>query len=263
MHPITKLEVPTGKVGIHWFEQSSYAVKDANGTLILVDPYFPTDRPADRFIHSEPPANGADLPADIVLLTHSHLDHTHPETIEPLHNAFPDVIYVGPQDAIEKVVIQNRVDPDHTRVVNAGDSLTIHGVTIHVVYSKPPAGDPAANIAPPDVPHFGYVVEMSGRRLYFSGDPINTFANLPDLIAPIAELRPEIGFLTTHPSEGEFPFFADSVVMAQRLGLKVAVPAHYQCFVKRNYNPQEWAAKFPAGDPQTLIIDHNSAIVWG
>lgn len=263
MHPITTLAVPSGKIGIHWFEQSSYALKDTTGTLLLIDPYFPTHRPNDRFIHPQPPANGADLPADIVLLTHSHLDHTDPESIAPLHNAHPNVIYVGPQDAIAKIVAGGGINPAHTRVMTAGQSLQVKNITIHAVYSKPPAGDPAAGIQPPDVPHFGYVVEMGGRRLYFSGDPINTFADLPELVAAVATLQPEIGFLTTHPSEGEFPFFAESAKMAQRIGLSVAVPAHYQCFVKRNYDPLEWAAHFTGGTPQTLILAHNSSNIWG
>jgi hypothetical protein len=51
--------------------------------------------------------------------------------------------------------------------------------------------------------------------------------------------------------------------MAQRIGLAVAVPAHYQCFVKRNYDPLAWAAHFTAGAPQTLILAHNSSSIWG
>lgn len=263
MHPITQLTVPTDKIGIHWFEQSSYALKSTSGTLLLTDPYFPTDRPSEHFIHPQPPVNAAELPADIVLLTHSHLDHTHPESIAPLHAAHPNVIYVGPQDAIDKVIAGDGIDPSHTRVIQAGDTIQVKDVVIHAVYSKPPAGDPSAKIAPPDVPHLGYVIEMSGKRIYVSGDPIHTFANLPEMVDPVAALKPDIGFLTTHPSEGEFPFFPGSALMAQRIGLKVAVPAHYQCFVKRNYDPQEWAKHFTAESPQTLIIEHNSAIVWG
>jgi hypothetical protein len=82
------------------------------------------------------------------------------------------------------------------------------------------------------------------------------------LIAPIAALEPDIGFLTTHPTEGEFPFFEGSVEMATKLGLKAAVPAHYACFSKRTYDPQAWAALFPADGPQPLIIPWNSHIIY-
>jgi hypothetical protein len=75
-------------------------------------------------------------------------------------------------------------------------------------------------------------------------------------------LRPDIGFLTTHPSEGEFPFFAGSARTAQKLGLRTAVPSHYQCFVKRNYDPQAWVAAFPQDGPELVIIPYNRHVIY-
>ena len=48
MHPFADLQVAPGSVGIHWFEQNAYALKDAQGTITLVDPYFPHQRPPER-----------------------------------------------------------------------------------------------------------------------------------------------------------------------------------------------------------------------
>jgi hypothetical protein len=105
-------------------------------------------------------------------------------------------------------------------------------------------------------------VVLGGVRVYISGDPINTFGAHEELLRPIAALEPDIGLLTTHPNEGEFPFFDGSVEMAVKLGLKTAVPAHYECFVKRTYDPKEWAAGFAADGPDTLIIPYNTAVVY-
>jgi hypothetical protein len=98
-------------------------------------------------------------------------------------------------------------------------------------------------------------------RLYNGGDAVNTFAEHDEMVAPIAALKPDVGFLTTHPTEGEFPFFEGSVLLAQRLGLKTVVPSHYACFVKRTYDPQAWASLFPAEGPQPLIIPWNSHVI--
>ena len=68
--------------------------------------------------------------------------------------------------------------------------------------------------------HLGYVVDAGGVRVYISGDPVNTFAEHEALLAPIRDLKPDIGLLTNHPSEGEFPFFAGSAKMASALDLK-------------------------------------------
>jgi L-ascorbate metabolism protein UlaG (beta-lactamase superfamily) len=261
MHAFHSLEVPAGAVGIHWFGQSSFALKDADGTVVLVDPYFPRERPAERFIHAEPPLDETTLPADFVLLTHDHRDHTWPESCLRIHAAFPNCQFVGPHESTGNLA-QSGIPAARLLTVHVGQIAALGTMAAHVVWAKPPDGVPADDIKPPDVQHFGYVVNASGVNVYISGDPINTFADHDDLIEPIRELNPHIGFLTTHPNEGEFPYFDGSVKMAMKLGLKTVVPAHYQCFVARNYDPQEWANQFPDDGPERLIIPYNEAVVY-
>lgn len=262
MHPFAELTVPQGSVGIHWFEQSSYAVKDSQGTIVQIDPYYPHKRPADSFIHPEPPLDESQLPTDYVLVTHSHGDHTCSETISRIHQAWQEAKYVGPKESIEKILRDTDVTADQTVTIAAGESVDLNAMTAHAVYSKPPDGDPDANIGPPDVTHLGYVLEADGVKLYFTGDLIKTFADNDALVNAVATLKPDIGFLTIHPSEGEFPFFEDSLLMAQRIGLKTAVPSHRACFVKRDYDPEEWAAHFPEDGPKPLIIPGNAHIIY-
>jgi hypothetical protein len=40
------------------------------------------------------------------------------------------------------------------------------------------------------------------------------------------------------------------------------VPAHYECFAKRTYDPRAWAALFPLGGPQPLVIPWNSHVIY-
>jgi L-ascorbate metabolism protein UlaG (beta-lactamase superfamily) len=262
MHPLTELTVPEGAIGIHWFEQNAYALKSPEGKILLIDPYFPHERPPERFIRPEPPVDEATLPTDYVLVTHAHGDHTNSETIARIRAAWPDAVYVGPQESVTQILRDTEVDAAHTVVIEAGESVRLDGVTIYAFYSKPPEGDPEADIRPPDVTHLGYVVEMGGVKVYVTGDAINTFAEHDELTEPIAEMAPDIGFLTTHPTEGEFPFFEGSVKLAQKLDLQAAVPSHYACFAKRTYDPQAWAAMLPEDGPEPLIIPWNSHVVY-
>lgn len=261
MHSFHSLQVPAGSVGIHWFGQSSFALKDAEGTIVQVDPYFPTERPADRFLHPEPPLDETTLPTDFVLLTHDHRDHTWPESCLKIHAAFPECRFVGPRESIENLA-QSGISADRLETVKVGQTATLGTMSAHVVWAKPPDGVAADGIKPPDVQHFGYVVTASGVNIYISGDPINTFAEHDELIDPIKALNPHIGLLTTHPTEGEFPFFDGSVKKAMKLGLKTAVPAHYQCFTARNYDPLAWSDQFPADGPDRLIIPYDDAVVY-
>ncbi len=261
MHPFEDLEVPSGAVGIHWFGQSSFALKDADGTIVQVDPYFPHDRPADRFVHARPPLHEASLRTDFILLTHDHGDHTCMESIDRIRAAYPRVRYVGPVESVGRLTAAG-VPAATTTTVQEGDSAGLGSMTAHTVLAKPHDGVPDEGIEPPDCAHLGYVVEASGVRVYVSGDPINTFAEHQELLQPIRDLQPDIGFLTNHPTEGEFPFFEGSGKMAAALGLKAAVPAHRACFVARDYAAAEWATHLPAGGPAPLLIDYNQSVVY-
>ena len=262
MHPFVNLTVPSGAVAIHWFEQSSFALKNAAGQIALIDPYSPHERPAERFVHTAPPVDEATLPADVVILTHDHSDHTHSETLRRVKATNPSVQMIGPTESIRRVVTEVGLPEAQATIVVAGDRVTLLGFTLHVVYAKPPAGDPTAGIKPPDVTHLGYVIESDGRRLYFTGDPIHTFAEQTELVQAVATLHPELGFMTTHPTEGEFPFFTGCVKMAQGIGLKQVVPVHRACFVKRDYDPTVWASFFSPTDPKPVIMAHNSHLVY-
>lgn len=261
MHPLLDLRIPNNSVAIHWFEQSSFAVK-AGKTIVQIDPYFPRSRPADKFIHSTPPLDEAELPTDYILLTHDHGDHTCIESILRICQVSPNVRIIGPEESIDRVLREPPIRPEQTTTIFDGDKLELGPITVFVVYAKPLLGDPDAGIKSPDVTHLGYVLKSDGPTLYFSGDPINTFADHDELIKPIARRKPDIGFLTNHPTEGEFPFYEGCVKMAQKIGLKHAVPVHRACFIKRDYDPNEWAARFPADGPKPLIMERNSHIIY-
>ena len=260
MHPFEDLIVPASSVGIHWFGQSSFGLKNGKGTIIQVDPYYPHERPADRFIHTRPPLDEATLTTHFVLLTHDHGDHTCIESINRILAAFPNVKFIGPPESGQNMRDSN-IAAKNIVSVTAGDTTTMGSMTVNVVWAKPPGGVAQDNIESPDVQHLGYVVDMGDVRIYISGDPINTFANHEFLLSPIRRLEPDIGLLTNHPTEGEFPFFDGSAKTAVELGLKTAVPAHYACFVERNYDPHEWASHLPPDGPKPLIIGYNQSVV--
>lgn len=261
MHTLTSLEVPHDAVGIHWFGQSSFAFKDASGTVLQVDPYFPEARSADEFIHPEPPLNETTLSTDYVLLTHDHGDHTWPESLLRIHAAYPDARYYGPQESMTRLR-ESGIPEGLLSTVTTGDTQQLGTVKFHTVWAKPPGGVPEDGIPAPDVEHLGYVLEFESVRVYVSGDLFNTISQHDDLLEPIARLNPDIGLLTTHPTEGEFPYFEGSIEMAVKLKLNAAVPAHYDCFVKRTYDPRVWASAFPPDGPTPIVIPYNEAIVY-
>lgn len=261
MHPLMTMSVPQGKVAIHWFGQSTFAIKDHAGTIVLIDPYFPRERTADRFVHLESPLDEATLRPTVVLLTHNHMDHTFPESISRIQKSHQGVKYIGPFESIDNVRSAG-VPGSQCKVVHAGDSFEIGTMKGHTVYSKPPEGLPEDGIDKPDVTHLGYVIQADGASVYISGDPVNTFGDHENLLAPVRAHKPDIGLLTQHPSEGEFPFFAGTAKIAKSLGLKAAVPAHYDCFATRTYDPQAWAAQMPGDGATPVVMKYNETMLY-
>ncbi|MCD6286992.1 MAG: MBL fold metallo-hydrolase [Anaerolineae bacterium] len=261
MHPFNELSVPVGKIGIHWFGQNSFALKDPEGTVLLVDPFFPHDRPAERFIYRQPPLDEAELKTDLVLLTHDHGDHTCIESLTRVRVSYPDARFIGPVESIKRMT--DAGFPQEVLITaTAGSSIQLGTIAVHTVWSKPPEGAPEDGIRPPDVQHLGLVIVLGGVRVYITGDMINTFADHDELVAPVAALKPEIGLLTMHPTEGEFPYFDGAVKLAVGLGLKAAVPAHYACFVKRTYDPCAWAKLLPEDGPEAIIIPYDGSVLY-
>ena len=261
MHPFEDLSVPDDSTGIHWFGQSSFALKHPDGTILQTDPYFPPERPPDQFIHARPPLLESTLRTDLILLTHNHGDHTCVESISRIQTAFPEVACVGAVESVEEIV-KAGIPLERATPLVSGESARIGPFAVTAVWAKPPDGVPSDEIAPPDVTHLGFVIDLGHVKVYLSGDPINTFGEHDAMIEPIRQLAPDIGLLTTHPSEGEFPFFDGSAKMADQVGLNTAIPAHYDCFVTRTYDPQDWAGHIRNRGVTPLIIPYNQAVVY-
>ena len=92
MHPFSQLKVPEGKVGVHWFGQNSYAFRSPGGQTVMVDPYFPHERPAEKYMHAEAAhgrshaAGRRGLPDPRSLGSHASRDvGTHPRRVAEVH----------------------------------------------------------------------------------------------------------------------------------------------------------------------------------
>ena len=117
-----------------------------------------------RAWHIDPWSNGdySSLPkADVILITDIHGDHMDPKAIAAIKK--PTTVIVAPA-AVAKTVID-------AKVLGNGEKTTIHGVVIEAV----PMYNLKRGPKPGKLYHDkgrgnGYVLNVGGRRLYFSGD---------------------------------------------------------------------------------------------
>jgi L-ascorbate metabolism protein UlaG (beta-lactamase superfamily) len=225
--------VSQNSVAIWWLGQNSYVIKGAS-VCIMIDPFF--SRPGDpaRYVHDESPIRPDELQPDAVFCTHNHSDHTDPGFLVPLAQHSPATRFLGPPESAQAMT-EAGIAADRVRALGNGEVVQVGVASVQVVLSKTPAVS--------DVAHLGYIAELAGVRIYNTGDIMRGVTREPSLMEPLCSAAPHIALITTSPTEEEFPDFDEAAQLAAAIGARVAVPAHYDCFAKRTFDPAPFAER--------------------
>jgi L-ascorbate metabolism protein UlaG (beta-lactamase superfamily) len=141
--------------------------------------------------------------ADLILVSHEHYDHCSPDDVKKISS--PQTVVVADRGAAAKLA--------GACAMCAGDKITVGAVTIEAV----PAYNPNKKFHPKSAGHLGYIVTVSGERIYFAGDT--------DHIPEMKAIRCDIALL---PVSGTYVMTADEAVAAfNSIQPTVAVPMHY------------------------------------
>jgi len=158
---------------VRWLGHATVLV-DVGGRRIITDPLL-TRRVAHlRRRRTLPSPDAAD--ADIVLLSHAHLDHLH---LPSLRQMRPTAEIFTPEGTGKLLVAAGFSDVTEVRV---GDRIDLAGSTAPIAVEVVPAAHkhgrgPHSRVSAPPV---GYVIEGEGRRVYFPGDT-DLFASMESL----------------------------------------------------------------------------------
>jgi L-ascorbate metabolism protein UlaG (beta-lactamase superfamily) len=230
---IDRQAIPAGAVGVWWLGQSSLVLKAA-GTVIYVDPYL--QRSARRLT---PPACAPEevTNADLVLLTHDHLDHIDPTALPGIALASPGGRFVAPRPTVDRVA---ELVGDDARVVaaTAGETIALGGVGLVPVAAKHEEFDRHPTLG---YPYLGYVIRVGGVTIYNAGDTI-PYEGLAETLRPHAidlAFLPINGrdfFRTSAGTIGNCDY-REAAELAVAIGADVAVPVHYGMFAGNSVPP--------------------------
>ncbi len=198
---------------ITWLGQAGLLI-ETNGIKIMLDPYLsdsvekinprnfrrvPVD---ERFFEEQP---------DIIVITHNHLDHLDPETLERFLNTDRVLTVLAPYDAWQEV---RKFGRNHNYVMfNRGTVWTQNGITFTAVKAEHS-----------DLTAIGVIMDDGKNKIYVTGDTLynkDIFADLPQDIDTV--------FLPIN-GVGNNMNITDAKKFAEKTGAKNTVPVHWGMF---------------------------------
>ncbi len=200
---------------IIWLGQAGLYI-ETSGKKILIDPYLSDS------VAKVDPKNRRRVPADesylnitpdIIICTHSHLDHTDPETLAHYLGGEGRVTLLAPQAAWSEV---RKFGGAHNYICFCRHSEWSEG-GVRFIAVRAEHSDPHP---------IGVVIESEGKRLYITGDTLYNTEIFGDVL-PLGEL--DAVFLPVN-GVGNNMNMADAARFCEKLRPKTAVPLHWGLF---------------------------------
>lgn len=243
-------------IELWWLGQAGFRLRDpAGGPNVFCDPFLtPRD---DRSWQSPLDATGLAQQAEVVLVSHEHIDHLDRPTLQAAAHGHFTLVLPAPlvDDAIALGLARERVIG-----AQPGKSLEINGVHIEPLRARHGVNVADAytfgeELSGGLVRYLGYVVEIGGTRLYHAGDCIPYEGQVEQL----RKLRPNVMCLpingrdfyreTEHNIVGNMDF-REAARVASDVGAEVLVPMHWELFAHNRGFPGDLLAytteHFPA-----------------
>lgn len=146
---------------VTWLGQAGFLFEDKN-IKIIIDPYLSDSchkvnpRSYRRYPVDESYFN---IKPDVIVLTHDHLDHTDPETLDHYLKDAEGITVLASANAWQKV---RGYGPLHNYVMfNAGTEFTVNGITFKAVYAEHS-----------DREAIGVIFSDGERNYYVTGDTL-------------------------------------------------------------------------------------------
>ena len=230
------------QLALFYLGQEGYLFKYKN-THILIDPYL-TDyvdqhccTETVKWIRKYPtPINASDLDfIDFVLCTHTHYDHTDPDTLHALAKANPNAVFVVP-DFAKELVASYGISPDNIIGACANSAINCKDCT---VIPLPAAHEELHKDDNGNYMELGYKLFFDNISLYHGGDCClydglsEHLKNIDIMMVPINgrsyyKLRDDIiGNMTIE----------EAVILSKECNSDFLVPMHYDLYDINCVNP--------------------------
>jgi L-ascorbate metabolism protein UlaG (beta-lactamase superfamily) len=245
LEDIRQARPETGRAAFWWLGQHSFILKGRE-TVVYIDPYLSPSpaRQTPPLLAPEEVTN-----ADLVLCTHDHGDHIDPGAIPGIVKASPEARFVVPRPAVERVR-KLGVPAERLLALTDEESAEWRGARVTAVKARHERFDEVPGVG---FPFLGYVIELNGVTLYHAGDTIG----YEGLVTALQRHEPSVAFLPINGRDAERlkrgcignMTYQEAVDLAGDVGVRWAIPAHYDMFVGNQEDPEKFVryleVKFP------------------
>ncbi|MBX2923783.1 MAG: MBL fold metallo-hydrolase [Chitinophagaceae bacterium] len=252
MKKIADHSLQPSEAALWWLGQASYIIK-SSGQVVVIDPYLSdsANGGVPGFSRAVPlPLQPEALKADIYIVTHDHLDHLDPVTIEGYrHKA--STTFIAPRLAAKKLQSLG-IPAGNILVVNAGDSITVNSITVTGVFALPTAKDV--------IDTTGYLIRFpNGRTVYHTSD-----TQFHPVVLEAAPSNPDIMLV---PINGKWKNTSaeEAALFAKAVQPRYVMPNHYDMMLLNAENPEvfAWFCDHHGIPGKCIIPGHYSSFTWG
>ena len=203
---------------VTWLTQAGLLLEN-DRIKILVDPYLSNsvgERNPKKNRRIPVDERFFDVRPDVIIVTHDHLDHLDPETLEKfLCRDEKPITVIAPENAYLRLL---KFGGDHNYVLLAPHSVwSERGVTFYAVHAE--HSDRTAA---------GYIIDDGEKTFYISGDTLYNYSVIDDVL-DLVEDGVDYAFLPIN-GVGNNMNAKDAADLAYEIGAKCAIPLHYGLF---------------------------------
>jgi L-ascorbate 6-phosphate lactonase len=234
MRSVRDFRVPPSSLAVWYLGQNGFLLKDEMGSLIGIDLYltnscanapnsytYRLDRQLPVFIEPE------DLDIDFFIATHSHLDHTDPQTISRMSKS-KETMFLGPFDAA-RIFAECGVQSSACRVLHPGQVVEIGSTRLQATFAFPTDST--------DLNHIGILLTFATEiTFYNTGD--TAWSDRLSFLLPrevdICAICINGGYHNLSPEH--------AALITKAINPRVAIPCHYDMMVNNVGSPNMFRA---------------------
>ena len=212
------------KVSLRLLGQAGCLV-EFDGCTVVIDPYLTDSAGKDAPLFSRvfpPPIKPDELKADVFIVTHDHIDHLDPETI----NAYKykdTTTFIAPRHAAKKLI---EIGIKNLKVVDHGDTVDLSAIKITGVF--------ALSTDPNTIDTCGYLLTFpNGKSLYHTSD--TGYCELLLKAAPNADV-----LLTCINGKFGNLNIEEAIKLTKAVNPLFVIPNHYDVMALNAENPESF-----------------------